>query len=228
MRVSGRGAHFWLSLIAGAYAAFVVHYSVNVPYFDQWSDFNVISHYYSHSLTLSTLWTQHNENRMLFPNLIVVGLTPTTHFNIVVEQYLSALLLFGATTLVVLTHRRYRPDLPWFAYLPVVLVMLCVTQYENALWGFQIAWYLILFCLAVTVWALGRDQPSRAMVILAMAAGVVGSYSSLQGLLIWVCALVLLRGKPRTMITVWVGVAVVTTAVYFIDYQRALGAWGTP
>ena len=206
------------ALIVVAYAAFVVRLSVNVPIFDQWSDLGLIAHSYRH-LTLGDLWAQHNENRMLFPNLVVLGLSRTTHFNIVVEQYLSALLLFASITLIVVTHVR-RWKLPLLAYVPVVVLMLSVAQYENSLWGFQIAWYMILFSVAVALWALGRRTVSWPLFALAACAAVVGSYSSLQGLLIWVVGAMLLRGKPRAMMQVWVVAAVVTGVVYFIGYQR--------
>ena len=69
-----------------AYFWFVGHYSVNVPVADQWSDINVIAHSYSGTLSLGVLWTQHNDNRILFPNLIVLLLAYTTHFNLIVEN----------------------------------------------------------------------------------------------------------------------------------------------
>ena len=71
----------------------VHHFGLNTIWIDQWSDLGVISHAYSGHLTLSTLWAQHTENRILFPNLVVLLLAHTTHFNIVDEEFLSAIVL---------------------------------------------------------------------------------------------------------------------------------------
>ena len=157
------------------------------------------------NLSLATLWAQHNENRIFFPNLIVVVLGDTTHFNTVIEEYVSAAMLIIATGLLILTHRRRRPSTPWFYYCPVVILMFSLVggnpwwASTNTLWAFQMAWYLVLLGLAVTLFLL--DRPSLTWLVLAgaMAAAVVGSFSSLQGLLIWPIGLVLLYLRRRLL-----------------------------
>ena len=54
-----------------------------------------------------------------------------------------------------------------------------------------------------------------------MLVAVVGSYSSLQGLLIWPVGLVLLyhRRRPTWVFISWVVVGIATTAWYFHDYH---------
>lgn len=47
------------------------------------------------------LWNQHTDNRILFPNLIVVALAHTVHYNIDIEEYLKAVMQFGATVLFI-------------------------------------------------------------------------------------------------------------------------------
>ena len=61
-------AYFWLLL----------HYSVNTVFVDQWSNVPTIKASLTQALLWSALWTQHNETRMLFPNLLVVILAKTT------------------------------------------------------------------------------------------------------------------------------------------------------
>ena len=80
-------AYFWL----------INHYGANLLWHDQWDDINLISHSYSHTLSLSTLWAQHNENRTFFPNLIVLILARTSQFNVLLEEYLGGLMLVFAT-----------------------------------------------------------------------------------------------------------------------------------
>jgi hypothetical protein len=100
----------------------VGRYSVNVIVDDQFDDVTVIGHTYVHLFDWSALWAQHNENRIFFPNLIVVLLARTTHFNIQVEEYLSAVMLLVATTLLIWAHKRRSPTTPWLYYCPVALL----------------------------------------------------------------------------------------------------------
>ena len=104
------------------YLGFIHRYGVNVLWNDQWDDINVVGHTHAGNLSLATLWAQHNENRVFFPNLIVVVLSETTHFNSVIEEYMSAAMLIIATGLLILTHRRRRPSTPWFFYCPVAIL----------------------------------------------------------------------------------------------------------
>jgi hypothetical protein len=203
------------------YLWLIHQYGVNVIYADQWVDVNVVGHAYSGTLGFSTLWAQHNENRILFPNLIVLALAYTTHLNILVEEYLGALMLFGATALFILTHKRSSPSRPWIYYCPVAILVLSVVQSGNAIWGFQMAWYLVMLMLAVTLWLLERSPMSRWVLLAAIVAAVVGSYSSLQGLLIWPAGLFLMymRHRPRRQTLTWCGAGVATGILYVINFD---------
>jgi len=106
-----------------AFVWFTHRNAVNVVYDDQFSDINLIRHADSGTLNWSLLWAQHNENRVLFPNLVVLLLAATTHFNIVIEDYLSGLLLVASAGLLILAHKRRSPSIPWIFYCPVALVL---------------------------------------------------------------------------------------------------------
>jgi hypothetical protein len=196
-------------------------YSVNIVIGDQWDDVVVIGHSYSHLFDWSSLWAQHNENRILFPNLIVLLLAHTTSFNIQVEEYLSFVMLTGATALFLWSHKRRSNGVPWLYYCPVAILMFSVVQYENTLWGFQMAWYLVLLCLAATLVLLDGAEETRLCFAIAIIIAVIGSYSSLQGLLIWPAGLIILwlRGRSRWSVGIWVLAAVLTTALYFYNFN---------
>ncbi len=213
-------AVFGLAVPVAAYFWFIHQYGVNTIWFDQWEDVSLISHSYSHSLTFGTLWAQHNENRIFFPNLIVLLLARTTGFNIVLEQYLSGLMLVVATGLLILTHHRRSPSTPWFYYSPVVIVMLTFAQAENTLWGFQMAWYLVIFALALALFLLDRPNLNQLALTGAISAAILGSFSSLQGLLIWPVGLVLLylRGRSKGSVFIWIVSAAATATVYFYNF----------
>src|ERR1700722_5428579 len=210
-------ALFGFAAPVAAYLWFIQHYGVNVIWRDQWSDVSVIAHSYSGNLSWATLWTPHNQNRLLFPNLLVVFLAHTTHFNLFVEMYLSAVLLLASIGLFIWTHKRRSPSTPWIFYCPVAIVLLSFVQFENTLSGFQICWYLVLAALAVTLFLLDTPRLSGPLLIGAMAAAAVGSYSAIQGLYIWPVGLLLLYQRRRSLrvLLTWVAGAAVTAALFF-------------
>ena len=206
-----------------AYFAFVNRYAVNVLLFDQWSDVALVEKAFSGHLSLGDLWAQHNENRILFPNLIVLVLAHTTHLNIRTEEFMSAVLLVGSIFLIIRTHRRRSPATPLIWYCPVAILMLSWAQFENALWGFQIAWYVVMICFAGTLAVLDREHVSGPTLALGAAIAVIGSLSSLQGLLIWPAVLLLLLYRRRSwkMLTAWVVGAVATVGLYYYDFRSS-------
>ena len=205
----------------GAYLALLAHYQVNAIVGDQWSDVQIISQSYAHFPDWSSLWGLHTDNRIFFPNLIVIGLAHTVSFNIEVEEYLSALMLLGAVALFIWAHKRRSPATPLLFYCPVAFVMLSFAQWQNTLWGFQMAWYLVLVSVALSMALLDWPRLAWPIFVGAVLVAVVASYSSVQGLLIWPVGLVLLyhRRRPTWAFVSWIVAALVTTALYFHNYH---------
>ena len=220
-------AIFSFALIISLYFWFIQHYSVNTIWVDQWSDIPLIRLAYAGHLSLASLWTQHGENRNFFQNLITLLLAYSTHYNVVVEEYLSGVMAVGATAFFVLAHHRRSPSTPWVYYVPVALVMLSFVQEANTLFGYTLGWYIVLLALAGAVYLLDRPTLTWPTLVAGIVIAVVGSYSNLYGLLIWPAVLVLffLRRRPRALVFTWVVSALVTGAVYFIgfDFQAARG-----
>jgi hypothetical protein len=210
-----------LVLPTAAYFWFLHQYAVNVPYWDQWSDVSLLGHWYSGTLSVGTLWAPHFDHRMLFPNLIVLALALSTHFSITFEEYLSGALLVAAVGLFILAHKRRSPSTPLIYYCPVALLLFSFVQFQNTLWGFQMAWYLVMLALATALFLLDRPTLNGFVLAGAIAAAVVGSFSSLQGLLIWPVGLVLLlqRRRSHRLVLAWVVSAVMAGGVYFYHLQ---------
>ena len=208
----------------------VVHeFGLNTIWLDQWSDLGVISHAYSGHLTLSTLWAQHTENRILFPNLVVLLLAYATHFNVIDEEFLSAIILVLSTALLIIGHRRRSPTTPWILYCPVAILMLSIVQIGNTLWGFQFAWYLVLLALSISLVLCDSTKWNWIVAAGAIGAAIVGSFSSLQGLLIWPAglAILLLRQLPKRFVSTWIAAAAATIAIYFVNFNPQLGDTNT-
>ena len=201
-------AYFWL----------IHHFARNVVFYDQWSDVRLVAH-----PSFSALWAQHNENRIFFPNLVVLLLAHMTQLNVVVEEFLSATLLVGATALIALAHHRRSPSTPWFAYFPLALLLFSFVQDGDTLWGFQLAWYMVLLALAGSTYLLDRPNPTWVVFAAAVIIAVAGSFSSLQGLLIWPVGMVLnyQRRRGGGWQLGWILSGVVTTVVYFYNLNSS-------
>ncbi len=198
----------------------IYHFGVNVIYEDQWTDVNVIAHSYSGTLGWKLLWAQHNETRLLFPKLLVVLLAHTTHLDLFVEMFLGAILLVLTTATIIVAHRRRSPSTPWLYYCPVAIVLFSLVQYQNTLWGFQVAFYITLCSLGIALWLLDAPVLTKLALMGAISAAVVGSLSSLQGLLIWPAGLILLyhRRRPWGFALTWVVAGIATVAFYLHGY----------
>jgi hypothetical protein len=205
-----------------AYLVVLSYYQVNAVVADQWDDVALLRQSYSHFPDLPALWHQHVDNRMLFPNIIVIVLAHTVAFNIEIEEFLSALMLFAATALLIWAHRRRSGGLPLLFYVPVAFLMLTFAQWQNMLWGFQLAWYLVLLSLSAAIALLDRLRLTWPIWLAGVLVAIVGSYSSLQGLIIWPVGLFLLYHRRRhwQMLGAWVVAAAATTGLYFYNFTR--------
>ena len=231
--VVGAGALLLLFPVA-LYFWFVHRYGVNAIYYDQWENIALLTHNsyfqnsYSGHTTLPMLWQQHGENRNLFPNLVVLALGRLTHFNIVVELYLSAVLLVGSLSLIILAHRQDVARTPLLYYLPVAFLVLTLGQFENTLFGFQFWLYLVVLTLAATIFLLDRPNLSWFIFVAAVITAIIGSYSAIDGLILWPVGLVVLfwKRRPRVFLWTWALSAIATITLYFYGYNYSKASTG--
>ena len=203
----------------------VANFSVNVIYGDQLSDVNVIRASYAHLIPWEALWAQYQTNRLFFPNLIVVLLAHTTHFNIRLEVLLDATMLLVATALVGLDAQAPVA----IDALALLLPGRAVDLLPGAVRG--LALRLPDGVVSGAPLAGGGLDPPRSQsltwltMIGAIAAAIVGSFSSFQGLLIWPTGLVLLYHRRRSwpFVVIWIAAGVASAAVYFRNLNFSYG-----
>ena len=220
--------------VPALYLLFVAHYAVNMPYEDDWITVVPLIHAALHArLTFGSLWMQYGPNRIFFPALILVYLGVFTHDDIRVAIALSAV-IFVATFFVFLAiFRSYqgRPLTP-LVVLALGAVWFSLESWYDALWAFQLIWYLTLFCLMVMIYLL-QIPPRRSITLpLAVVVAVVASFSALPGLALWpvglICLVWTLPRDPRRWernerieVLVWC-VAAIGTAVVFLWGYRSI------
>jgi hypothetical protein len=181
-------------LLAALYLVFVLTYSVDVPRDDDGGTVLLIHSALHGQFSFSYFWSQHLESRIFVLNLIFLAVGYLDHLDLRTVMILSALILVGAFLLLLRLFRIYL-DRPLTA-LPVLLVGLVwfsLIDVTNALWAFQVAWYVVLFCLIVIPYLLLASRWPRTLnVALAIVAAVVATFSALQGVIAWPEGLLLL------------------------------------
>jgi hypothetical protein len=81
----------------------------------------------------------------------------------------------------------------------------------------------VLLAFATSLYLLDSPRFNGFFLLGAIAAATVGSYSSLQGLLIWFAGLVVLykRGRPLQFLLTWIACGIAATALYFYNFAFA-------
>jgi hypothetical protein len=193
----------------------VLRYSVNVISWDEWEIVPLIHSLRTGTLTFAQLWAPHQQHRMLIPNLIFLVIAQLAALDTRVLMYLSACLLIIAYVLLVLTYRRRHDSL--LSVAPVAYLMFSLVQWDNALTGFQVAWYIVMACLLALVYCLEQSGRNRFAFALGIGLAVLASCSSLQGLVLWPAGFIyVMRSSftPRQRMA-WVSFGLLTVLVYF-------------
>jgi hypothetical protein len=217
------------------YLVFVGSYSINLPNMDDWSVVSLVASSISGHLTWGDLWMQHNENRMLLPNLLFILVGRLTRVNFQVDIAVSAALFVATYATFLLVVRRFvGPPLRPLLVLVVGAMWFSLSDWQNAIWAFQMAWYLVLFFLVTLLYLLLVAHRSWPVLALAVGVAVAASISSLQGLFLWPVGLMCLlwptpwrgwltKSAVRVDALVWVASAALTSAAYFVGYESAPG-----
>jgi hypothetical protein len=125
---------------------------VNVPFFDEWDWGSRLVALHDGTLSFNDLWHPHNEHRIFFPTLIALGLARIFGWNVLFESVLGiALLTLSQRSLFRMTRDTLGPDWGALTFVLTSLVLFSLGQVENIMWGFQIAWFLVIFCALTTI-----------------------------------------------------------------------------
>jgi hypothetical protein len=207
-----------------ALGLFVWHFGVDVPWLDQWELPTLLEKRALGTLRLADFWAPHNEHRLFFPRLIMVGLAGLTDWNIRWE--LAVILLLALGTFAIFAWKLHRNEAAWALPLVSVLVF-SLSQKENWLWGWQIQILLNVLAVVAGLAILSRPNVSTAGVALASALGVVAYYSFANGVAFFpVAVLVLLAagGARPDRVGLLVSVCAAATMLYLRGFPSAANA----
>ncbi len=210
-----------LGLVPGLLlCAFVGTWWVDVPYLDQWELVPLLAAWEGGTLGWADIWAQHNEHRIFFPKLLMLGLAAVSDWDVRYEMAASLVLAFTCFGLTVVLLHRARA--PWFTPLLAGVLLFSPSQWGNWFLGWQVQILLMLATLLLALALLPR-APGSALAG-AIAAAVVASFSFGSGLLVWPAgALVLVWARPpryRRRIGWWVAASVLIVLAYLWGYTR--------
>lgn len=210
---------------------FIFQYGVNVPFFDEWDLVPYFDQLYTGTLSFSYLFRQHNEHRVIFPRLIILGLGQLMAFNVVAEMYVSWLLSCMSGYILYKVCRSNFQDtrIGILAFIPISWLFFSLRQAENLLWGFEITISLCILMTLLAIVLLARSHGLDRYWLGACACGIVSSFSFGTGLLMWptgALQIVLIkrcravRGEklPVQSLVGWCFVGAAVYAAYFSHY----------
>ena len=215
-------------------------YGINIAYWDQWEIVPLIDKSHNCCLSFSDLLAQHNEHRILFPQLIMLLVSFAFHYDNKMEMLFGWFILCLTCYLLYIIYIRcsVTPEAPYSSlmkFLPIAWLIFSFRQYENLLWGWQFQIFMATFFFILAVYILEnisylKNKNFLGSFVLAAASGVISSFSFANGLLTWPIGLVqILLSWQQTKEEKWlylrVGLmwglgGILVYLAYFINYCK--------
>lgn len=212
---------------------FVISYGVNVIHSDEFEIVKLLIQIKKGAFSFGELFALHNEHRFFFPRVIILIVALLTDYN-------TKVIMFVNVAVVTLTYFIY---LRYLLYIDckhekellirgIMIGFVCfnVVQWQNFLWGFQIAWFLIVLCTAYSFWCFERYLKTNQckLLVLSLLSAGVSSFCSMQGLFVWIVLLISLvickinhSTIPKHLWVYMLGSIVVCVCLYFHDFTTS-------
>ncbi len=217
-------------IIAAPIFYYILRYGVDVPYWDQWEYVGFFDHLSKGTLTLKELFSQQNEYRQLFPNIIFVCLGRFTNWNVRYEMMvifgMAVIVSFNIFRLSELTFKGSK----WKKYLLLILANLLIfspAQFENWLFGVQIVYFVPIVCLTTGLLLCYSSIKKQWIFFYCIVLGSISTLSSANGFLYWMILfpVVFMPINKSNMINlwpkilIWIFAATITLILYLYNYH---------
>ncbi len=216
---------------------FVSRFGVNVPIMDDWWLTDLFHAVGLKKAAFDDFFALNNEHRIVFPKLIWTLLAFTTHWNLKVEMMLNlilGLIVFLVFYRIALRQAKqsggalFNP-----ANFATSLLLFSLMQYENWLWGFGGAFFLVQASVALAI-GVCFEEKLQPWVRFGLAAFFcfIASFSSAQGLFSWLALLpciAQLQAETRKVskFYIWFLLFAASVALYSYHFKFALWAGDT-
>lgn len=223
-------ALLWSAIPPLAAALFIAFYGTDVPFWDEWDLGPLIEKVARHQATFADFFEPQQEHRFVLPKLILVPLALTTHWNVIVELWLSfAAALAGYAGLCLLIRRG-----DTWRFVITSLAYFSLSAYENWLWGWQFSWFLTNALLIWAVVAAGSITNRVVQIAVAALLCVLATFSAAHGIASWLALAPLLwlpvRNDERRVsrvaaIATWAVLFAMTLGIYLYRFHPRRGGF---
>lgn len=230
-----------LVLFTLAALLFVLHFGVDIPYFDEW-DAIVPRLSGALPITGNWLWSQHNDHRLVVPRLLEIGLLRASGYEYRIPMVLNVLLFAFSATLLIFLAARLRGR-PRFTDAVFPILLLHFANYENFIWAVQLQVSITEACIVTLLYivftvsvdktlSLGRAVVSSLCLLLPPLCGAYGLAFTVA-LSIWLCLYSIhARRSPLSRVAGTVGLigsisGLALVGLYLIGYHRSSATAGT-
>lgn len=184
------------SAIPVLYLAYYIYsFSSALPVNDQWDTAPFIVSVKEGHLDLRQLFHFHNEHLIVIPRLLFAGLALLFTWDNRAECWLTfvfATIIYGLLCRVVLKDRRRGQAAGPVALILAAVFLFSTTQWQNWLWGFQLAWPIPVLALVAAIPSLSRSRVSIVTGMVITAATMVAVLSMGSGFMVPLILLVIL------------------------------------
>ena len=222
--------------LAGVLAAAVLFSEISAnyidaPYWDEWELAPLVAAQQAGMLSWDAVAAPHNEHRPIVARLLLLALARYTAWDAWAECVASLSIGLVGLGLALTWVARSRADseslAPWAAA-AIAVVLLSMNQWENWLWGWQIAVFLTLASTFAVLALFARAPVSAIALVSSIALAVAATFSFANGLLLWAVAIPALWAnaatRRRLFSAVWLLCAFVTVGLYVTGLKAPAGA----
>ncbi len=214
----------WLAYTAYQTFRYIGAYYMPMPQGDYWRVAQFLKAY--QTFQWDVLWKQHNEHRIVFPEIVFAIDMLREHGRMVLPTVCSIfcyLLTWGILCFVVVRDR----ETAVFDRCCGVLVAGIVAFYHGSAFSlaqpFLLEWPMMQLGVALALFLLKKtaDRDRLLYLALAITAAVVATYSSANALLLWPLLLAIgwLQKLPRRFMIILGIASVVFVGLYFVSYH---------
>jgi len=207
-------------------AYYIYSFSTALPVNDQWDVATFIVSVKEGHLNLERLFDFHNEHFIVIPRLLFAGLALLFTWDNRAECWLTFLFVattFGLICRVVLKGRERDEIVGLVGLVMAAVFLFSTTQWQNWLWGFQLAWPIPILALTVAIPSLYRSRGSIVTWTVITVATIVAVLSMGNGFMVALILFVILgvrylRNRDRRILS-WLalcGCLTVLTIGFFL------------
>jgi len=182
-----------------ALASLMVHYSVSAPCSEEWSETAAMKGF-SRFPTISFLFSQHSEHRIVMTRLILWVTTAISGGDLRYSLAVTFAVAMLISIMTMILIRRTLPgDQPWqWWWLACHLLIFSPVQHQNWLWALNVHFLLPIACLMAGLVVIEVLPGGWRQTVLCMFLAMIAAFSHASGLIVTVLLpLAVLAHRPR-------------------------------